>query len=65
MVTEADIYKRARILRDIAGHAAGEECTIVEVIDGRMMLEFDDHDWGQVVPADALELVDAEGASAA
>lgn len=65
MVTDADIYKRVRILHDVAGHAAGEECTIIEIVDGRMMLEFDDNDWGEVVPAASLELVDAEGASAA
>lgn len=65
MVSEHDIYKRVRLLRDVDGHGAGEECTIIEVVDGMMMLEFDDHDWGSVVAPDGLEIVTAPGASVA
>jgi hypothetical protein len=65
MVTEADIHERVRLLRDVDGHSAGEECTIIDVLDGKMMLEFDNHDWGAVVPPDALERMAAPGASAA
>ena len=65
MVSETDIHKRVRILSDVGSHRAGEECTIIEIIDGRMMLEFDDHDWGVVVPPHGLDLVEASADSAA
>jgi hypothetical protein len=65
VVSASDIYRRVRLRRDLDGHAAGEECTIIDIVDGRLMVEFDDHEWGTTASPDDLELVGADGSAAA
>lgn len=62
MISDADLFERVRLLRDIHDHRRGEEGTLTDIFGDWVLVEFADA-WGVAVAPGDLERV--RGASAA